>query len=105
LTAPHRRGWATPARLIGLVLIAVVVVLRLAFEATAGAIALRSYAAVTIVVAVGVAALVAVVAGDLPRIPERGPRRRFRRIPVGSQRHAYLVKARRSRGKSTVYLN
>jgi hypothetical protein len=77
-------------RLSALVLIVVVLVVRLSYDAVNGAFPLRSYALVSLAIALGTAAIVAVAASALPRSGKTAQQRRGRivaRKRPGNNRH------------------
>jgi hypothetical protein len=77
-------------RLSALVLIVVVLVVRLSYDAVNGTFPLRSYALVSLAIALGTAAIVAAAASALPRSGKAAQQRRGRivaRKRSGSSRH------------------
>jgi hypothetical protein len=82
-------------RLTALVLIVAVLVLRLSYDATNGALSLRAYALVNALIALGVAAIVAIACSSLPPASKPAPHRRLR----------IIARKPRSRATHTIHLN
>jgi hypothetical protein len=90
-------------RLSGLVFIVAVLVGRLSYDATGGAVALRAYAAVNLAIALVCAGIVALAMTSLQRTGKPAGRRRLHTLAAHFP--VRTIRKPRSRGSRSIHLN